>query len=327
MCQLKLSLCRDAPAALGEVAWYDWPMPLASPLESAQRETVRTPELGAIEVYAAGPEGARPLLLVHSVNAAASAYEVRPLFEHARLTRPTYAFDLPGFGLSERSARSYRPRLMTDAVLEIARRITERHRGPTDAVGVSLGCEFVARAASERAELFRALAFVSPTGVEGREHREAPLTDRGSRFAERVLTSRLLSNALFDNLTRPSVIRYFLERTFGSKRIDEGLFAYCVATAREEGAKHAPLQFVSGRLFSADITDVYAKVRAPVVVIHGRRGDFTRYDGLRAFPAWRVVALDTGALPYFEDLSAVIGALSPLESGGYSGSGSESEMP
>src|SRR3954454_20931708 len=36
-----------------------------------------------------------PLLLVHSINAAASAYEVRPIFERER--RRFYAVDLPGY--------------------------------------------------------------------------------------------------------------------------------------------------------------------------------------------------------------------------------------
>ena len=46
---------------------------------------------GRLSYYVAG-SGA-PLLLVHSVNAAASAYEMRPLFEHYRGSRRVYAVD------------------------------------------------------------------------------------------------------------------------------------------------------------------------------------------------------------------------------------------
>jgi hypothetical protein len=71
-------------------------------------------EFGGLSAYVAG-RGA-PLLLVHSVNAAASAAEVRPLFEHYSATRTVFAIDLPGFGHSRRADIAYTPRLMTDAL-------------------------------------------------------------------------------------------------------------------------------------------------------------------------------------------------------------------
>ena len=40
---------------------------------------------------------ARPLVLLHSINAAPSAREMQPLFEHYRHKRTVYAPDLPGY--------------------------------------------------------------------------------------------------------------------------------------------------------------------------------------------------------------------------------------
>jgi hypothetical protein len=51
---------------------------------------------------------------------------------------------------------------------------------------------------------------------------------------------------LFTQLTRPAVIRYFLQRTWGSRVIDETLWAYDVQSTRAPGAEHAPLAFLSG---------------------------------------------------------------------------------
>ena len=77
--------------------------------------------MGRVSYYHAAPPDAAvlqtPILLVHSINASGSAAEVEPLFEHYRATRPVYALDLSGFGLSSRADRAYTPRLMTDAVL------------------------------------------------------------------------------------------------------------------------------------------------------------------------------------------------------------------
>ena len=48
-----------------------------------------------------------PLVLLHSINAAPSAMEMRPLFEHYRDKRPVWVPDLPGFGLSDRPDVTY----------------------------------------------------------------------------------------------------------------------------------------------------------------------------------------------------------------------------
>lgn len=246
-----------------------------------------------------------PLLRVHSVNAAASAAEVAPLFEHFKTLAPVLAPDLPGYGCSARSDRPYTPRLMTDAVHAAVQQIQSRFGpGPVDAVGVSLGCEFVARAAAEQPAQFRKLALVSPTGFSGkRAWRGAPGSTRAVPGMLKVLRGPGWGGALFRSLTRPGVVRYFLQRTWGSKAIDEALWRYDVLTARQPGAEFAPLTFLSGGLFSADIRTVYGQLTQPVWVSHGQRGDFTDYRGLVLFAGksnWHSTVYPTGALPYFE---------------------------
>jgi len=246
-----------------------------------------------------------PLLLVHSVNAAASAAEVRPLFEHAQKTRTVFAIDLPGYGLSDRSDRAYTPRLMTDALHAVGERIRARcGAAPLDALAVSLGCEFLARAAAEQPARWGRLALVSPTGLNGTaERRGAPGSTRAVPGLYRMLSAPLWAQGLFDALTRPGVVRYFLQRTWGGKLIDETMYAYAVATARAPGARHAPLTFLGGGLFSADIHNVYDALSQSVWVSHGVRGDFTDYRGLARYKDrsnWRITVLQTGALPYFE---------------------------
>src|SRR5690349_11868446 len=127
--------------------------------------------IGRVACYGAVPTGSAqpPLLLVHSVNAAATAYEMKPLFEHYRAIRPVYALDLPGFGLSDRSDRPYTPRLMTDAVLRLVADIRRTHAdAPINVIALSLGCEFAARAAPEAVNSFRSVALISPTGLDRR---------------------------------------------------------------------------------------------------------------------------------------------------------------
>jgi pimeloyl-ACP methyl ester carboxylesterase len=173
-----------------------------------------------------------------------------------------------------------------------------------DALALSLSCEYLARAASEEPGLFRSLALVSPTGFNrARPFDGPPGSTRGKAWLYKLLTSRLLGEGLFRQLTRPSVIRYFLQRTWGRKEIDETLWAYCCKTVREPGAANAPFYFLSAFLFSADISTIYQSLTLPVWLSHGVRGDFTDYRYTRAVetkPNWRVQIFSTGALPFFE---------------------------
>ncbi len=281
--------------------------PLAAALD-APRLNLQHTTAGGISVYAAVESGGPPLLLVHSVNAAAAASEVRPLFEHHRTTRSVFAIDLPGYGFSERSDRAYTPRLMCDALHAVVAEMQARcGPGPVDALAVSLGTEFLARAAVEKPSAYSTLAFVSPTGLRGgqRGHGQS-----GSTRAVPGLLQALRGpggrwgGAVFRGLTKPGVVRFFLRKTWGRAEIDEAMYNYAVHTTRQPGAEFAPLHFVSGGLFSADVLRLYETLTQPVWLCHGVRGDFTDYRGKAALltkPNWRCTVLQTGALPYFEE--------------------------
>jgi hypothetical protein len=134
--------------------------------------------------------------------------------------------------------------------------------------------------------------------------RQAP---PGSTFGQGWLLALLKGpgwgRALFKGLTRPSVIRFFLNKTWGSRAIDETMFDYAVWTTKQLGAEHAPLCFLSAQMFSADITTIYDQLRLPVWMSHGVRGDFVDYRGKARFAThanWQFTTFDSGALPYFE---------------------------
>jgi len=195
--------------------------------------------------------------------------------------------------------------VMTQAIVTAAQWIQEKHGGaPLDAVAVSLSSEFLARAAVDNPSLFKSLTLVSPTGFQGGQTlRDAPGNTRYKAGLDKFLRGPGWGSFLFRQLTRPSVIRYFLERTWGSKRIDEPLWAYNCLTARRPNAECAPLAFLSGILFSTDIHNIYGRLTLPTLVVHGTRGDFTNYRNLHIVssqPNWQVQVLQTGAMPYFE---------------------------
>ena len=275
-------------------------LPPAVPGE--RRETSR--RAGRLSYYVDGQ--GPPLLLVHSINAAASAYEVKPVYDRLRGERRVYAPDLPGYGFSDRSERAYTMPLFVDAVRDMLDEIAaDGGEGPVDVLALSLGSEFVARVAAEQSGGMRTLALVTPTGFSRMSGggRGAPGSTREVPGLHAVFTFPVWSKGFFNLLTSRPSIRFFLKKTFGSDRIDEGLFAYDCLTTRQPGARHAPYAFVSGRLFSADIRSVYERLALPVWVPHATRGDFKDFSGAdwaRARANWHFEPWEAGALPQFE---------------------------
>ncbi|MSQ74459.1 MAG: alpha/beta hydrolase [Rhodoferax sp.] len=299
------------------------PMPTVSrltPALPAKRIDLDSPA-GPLSLYSDRPEGTGvglpPLLLVHSVNAAASAAEIAPLFAHYRQQRAVYALELPGFGFSDRSERPYTPRLMTDALHAALTAIQAEQGGAAvDVLAVSLAGEFAARAKCEAPHSIRRLALVSPTGFRGAKLRYGLAgSTLGLPWLYRLLTWSGWRQGIFNTLTRPGVVRYFLRRTWGGQAIDEALWRYCVLTARQPGASNAPFYFVSAFLFSADINTLYEALDCPVWVSMATRGDFTDYQSRYTVSGranWQFQAIEGGALPYFEDLPGFASRLDPF---------------
>ena len=276
-------------------------LPLPTPLDAERHEV--TGGAGRLAWYVAG-DGA-PVLLIHSINAAASAYEVRTLFERIRASRRVYAVDLPGFGGSDRGARNYCVGLYVQAIHDMLDVIgAEQGDCPVDALALSLGAEFLARAATEAPARFRSLALVNPTGFERARKRDdgrtrSTLEIPGLRM---LLEVPLWRQALFDLLVSRPSIRYFLERSWGSKAINEDLAEYDYLVAHQPGAPHAPFAFVRDDS-SAPIRQVYGRLKLPIWMPHGTRGDFSDFDAadfVRRRSNWTVEAFGTGAMPHIE---------------------------
>jgi pimeloyl-ACP methyl ester carboxylesterase len=266
-------------------------------------------KVGELSYYTTGQVGtAEPLLLIHSINAAGSAYEVRPLYEHYCRSRPVYALDLPGFGFSERGNRDYTPRLMTDAIHAMVSEIRRIHGAALmDALALSLSAEFLTRAELENPGAFRSVALISPTGFNRATPEQAPADATRAMPKFRSLLS-FSGRLAFDLLTTKPSIRYFLQKTWGSTEIDEALLEYDYLTTHQPHAQYAPYAFVTGYLFSLNIQSLYRSIELPVWMAHGVRGDFQDYTKATSFasrPNWTIQIFQTGALPHFESLGEV----------------------
>jgi len=281
---------------------------------NAERRTFISPAAGMLSYYADRKATGRPLVLIHSINAAGSSYEMKPIFEQYRGTRPVYALDLPGFGFSDRSNRVYAPRLYANAIIDFLQ--TQVKGGAADVIALSLGSEFAAIAAKDRPELFHSLTLISPSGFSDRRARrssqQAAQTGRSDTFY-RLFSFPLWSQAFYDLLATPASIKFFLQQSFVGP-VDQGLKDYAYETTHQPGAKFAPLYFVSGKLFTDDIREtVYEQLALPVLALYDRDA-FVRFDLLPEtvanHPNWHAVQIiPTKGLPQFEKMPETAQAL------------------
>jgi pimeloyl-ACP methyl ester carboxylesterase len=288
-------------------------VPLPSAI-SAERRTFASDTAGELSYYADMSQAGRPLVLLHSINAGSSAYEVRPLFDQYRAHRPVYALDLPGFGFSDRSDREYTPALYAAAIGDFIENEVPSSDG-VDVVAMSLTSEFAARAALDRPTVVHTLTLISPTGFSGEERQNR--TERATRTGTsdrlyRAFTFPLWSQALYDALVSRPSLRYFLERQF-TGAVDEGLIDYAFLTTHRPGAKNAPLYFVSGKLFTNTIrADVYDHLAQPVLVLYDIDPNIT-FDQLPQTLErgnWHSAQITpTRGLPHWEQLDQTVAAL------------------
>ena len=260
---------------------------------------------GQLGYYSAGTakRGTPPLLLIHSINAAASAYEMKPLYDYyanGDAARKVYALDLPGFGSSDRRNRDYNPTFYRDTLLEF---VQQKFKGtPVDIVALSLGCEFVAQAAQKSPQLFRRLVFISPTGLALNQQ---PQTNEALL---RLLQIPTWSRMIYDLLTSRPILAYFLRQS-QRNQFNQGLADYAYQTSHQPNAPHAPFQFIAGKLFTPKMTEIYAALTQPTLALFGQ-DNVSRHemaDELRNLANWRLVEFrQCGGLVHFDDLPGVI---------------------
>lgn len=244
----------------------------------------------------------RPVIFLHSINAVASAHEMRPLVRAFQREggRPLYALEWIGFGHSDRPEIDYTPELLEDQLEHWLERVV-RPAGGADVIALSLGATYAAEVARRRPDLIRSLIAIEPAGVG----------DKGveiNRGWSRLLFSLPgVQRAFYDRLTTPDALYEFARENLFSTEfgVPEEYVEYGVETARVDGASHPLDDFLSGRLFPEGAGDSFRRLRQPLLVLHGtvedrRMESFTDLPDLERRANVTVVPLPTGALPHWE---------------------------
>ncbi len=234
----------------------------------------------------------RPVLLIHSINAAASAFEMRGPFTGLRDQYAVHAVDLLGYGNSDRPARRYRAEDYIDLLGEQLARIGQ----PTALVASSLGAAYAIAAADRWPERVNALVLVCPTGIAQLARRPGV----GAYVVYQMLRSAF-GRLIYRGLTSRAGTRYFLnEQVYHhpasiTPETHEGFYQTC----RRPGAYYAPICFLTG-LLNCDINAAFARLQQPILLVWGKEATTTPVERAAAFqqinPRARLAVIDNTSL-------------------------------
>jgi pimeloyl-ACP methyl ester carboxylesterase len=224
---------------------------------------------GRVLYKAAGEaDAAAPIVFVHGVGAGASNFMWRRNFDALARDFRVLAPDLPGFGLSDKSATApYSADFYTEFLADFLRATSSQ---PAHIVASSLGAAFSIRVADEHPELIDSLVLVSPTGADNLRARPGMT---GAAFYG-LLHSPVLGTSFYNAVTSERSIRdYARKHLFYERRfVTPNLVAQYYGASHQSGAQHAIAAFLSGYL-NTDIRMSFARLRQPITLVWGQQDE------------------------------------------------------
>ena len=210
----------------------------------------------------AGP----PLVFIHGIGAGASSFMWRKNFEDLSRDFRVYAFDLLGFGLSDKPAAApYSADLYVDLITDFIREVTGY---PANIVASSLGASYAIRVADEHPELIRSMVLNAPTGADKQNARPGMA---GAAFYG-LLQSPVLGTSFYNVMASERSMRdYALKHLFYDyRRVTSRLVTNLYATSHQPGAQHAIAAFLSGYL-NTDPRAAFSRLTQPVMLVWGKQ--------------------------------------------------------
>ena len=277
------------------------PPQLLAPALEADVDAMECME-GSVRFYHRDGSGI-PFVLLHSINAAGSSYEMKPIFDHLvqNTNRPVFALDWLGFGRSDRPPVRYSPEIYER---HLRRFLSEHVHQPADIIALSLACEYTASVAATLPYLVNRVVLISPTGLspdEGTARWQKALIGASERVGAFEI--------FFTRLTQPEMLRrFYASQVFASGQVPDDLVEYARATTLIRGAHHAPRYFIQGELrHGREATRLYADLNVPVLLVAPKQDErlVQHFDDLEYLESHessllRIVRTDSGLMPQWE---------------------------
>src|SRR6266700_38607 len=226
---------------------------------------------GNVFYKTAGRERARPpLVFVHGIGAGASSFMWRKNFDVLARDFPVYAFDLLGYGFSDKQATApYSADLYVELITDFIREVAGY---PANVIGSSLGAAYVIRVADEHPELIGTMVLNAPAGSDSFRTRPGMA---GDAFYG-LLQSPVLGTSFYNVMASERSIRDYARANlfYDHRRVTNRLVANLYATRHQPGAQHAIAAFLSGYLNTAPRSPS-SRLTQRIILVWGKQDSTT----------------------------------------------------
>ena len=233
-----------------------------------------------------GAPEAPPLLLLHTPELAASAYEMRKIIEPLAQHYHVYSPDLIGFGFSDRPAMDYTAETYVTLCRDF---LTELVKKPVTIVASRISCNYAVVLAATFPHLCERLVLISPVALEGTQERVSLLPVLKTEIPFTNAWSQLLQIAPVKWLLYPMLSTRFALHSILAKQhalINTADLDYYYAASHQFGAQHASMALLAGKL-EQDVSQQLARLQQPTLIIWGARGlNNTRHIGSQQDTSW-----------------------------------------
>ncbi|MEP6636293.1 MAG: alpha/beta fold hydrolase [Acidobacteriota bacterium] len=164
-----------------------------------------------------------PLVFIHGVGAGSSSFMWRKNFDVLARDFRVYAFDLLGFGLSDKPATAaYSADLYVDLITDFIREVSGY---PANIVASSLGAAYAIRVADEHPELVKSMVLNAPTGADKLQTRPGMA---GAAFYG-LLQSPVLGTSFYNVMASERGIRDYSRKQlfYDHRRVTNRLVTLC----------------------------------------------------------------------------------------------------
>jgi pimeloyl-ACP methyl ester carboxylesterase len=207
-----------------------------------------------------------PIIFIHGIGAGVSSFMWRKNFDELAKDFRVLAFDLLGFGFSDKPpAAPYSADLYVELISDFIREVAG---GRANVVASSLGASYAVRVADEHPELINAMILNAPAGYDTMNTRPGMT---GAAFYG-LLQSPVLGTSFYNVMASERSIRDYARRTlfYDYRRVTDRLVAHLYATSHQPGAQHAIAAFMSGYL-NCDMSVAFSRLVQPMVLVWGKQ--------------------------------------------------------